>query len=548
MRRRSWLLCVVLMLWVLALGPPADAAICSGTVNFKTPDESVFASFGTIIFPNGSLTNNGDGTVSVVISGTGTVTQVNTAAPLNGGPITGLGTIGIADAAADGVTKGAATFTGADFTASAGVVSLNSATVARLSSSNTWGDGVKQTLNPNGTNAGLNVGSHTADPSSLANGDLWYNSTTNLLKAQINNVTTVLGAGGGAPTTAPYWTSSADGTLSAETNLALIPDGLLKHTVAGSVSTPARALPETDYMTPTGVGSVSGKRIEPRYQQLSAATGTPTAIDVGATGADIYHRLDIGTGTYILACPTGVPVNGQRVEFWLRPAGAAPTLQFTTGAGCFSPDAGLLLPTTTGDASTIVMYAFKYNSVANRFLYAGGTKATAPVAQPAPIRPYSAIPVTAGLVYGCVIDGDEMLCAADATTINADAIWRLGFQMPPVLDTGCTYKLQLDMKANAATGVMRINPKWNTWAPGVTRASLTLNPETVTPDSVTGAAGAGDTVTLGAGDTNQLIRITWILNASTVTAGQRIAMDLTFENASTTLAVQSGYLPSIICE
>lgn len=47
--------------------------------------------------------------------GSGTVTSIATSSPITGGTITGSGTIGISDAAADGSTKGAATFTAADF-------------------------------------------------------------------------------------------------------------------------------------------------------------------------------------------------------------------------------------------------------------------------------------------------------------------------------------------------------------------------------------------------------------------------------------------------
>lgn len=57
-------------------------------------------------------------------------------------------------------------------------------------------DGVKQTFNPDGTTAGFNVGSQAGDPSSLANGDLWYDSTNNTLDARINGSTVSLGAGG----------------------------------------------------------------------------------------------------------------------------------------------------------------------------------------------------------------------------------------------------------------------------------------------------------------------------------------------------------------
>lgn len=77
-------------------------------------------------------------------------------------------------------------------------------TMAGSTFANAWADGVKQTFNPNGTNAGVNVGSHTADPSSLENGDLWYNSTANELTARINGSNVALGAGGSSPTLAGY--------------------------------------------------------------------------------------------------------------------------------------------------------------------------------------------------------------------------------------------------------------------------------------------------------------------------------------------------------
>jgi hypothetical protein len=68
-----------------------------------------------------------------------------------------------------------------------------SGTIALTDAVNVWGDGIKQTFNPDGTNAGINVGAHTADPSALSNADIWYNSTSNQLKAQINGSTIVIG-------------------------------------------------------------------------------------------------------------------------------------------------------------------------------------------------------------------------------------------------------------------------------------------------------------------------------------------------------------------
>jgi hypothetical protein len=52
-------------------------------------------------------------------------------------------------------------------------------------------------FSPNATLAGLNVGSYAGNPSTLVNGDLYYDSVANALKARINGSTISLGAGGG---------------------------------------------------------------------------------------------------------------------------------------------------------------------------------------------------------------------------------------------------------------------------------------------------------------------------------------------------------------
>lgn len=76
---------------------------------------------------------------------------------------------------------------------------VNSPTIATptISGAITFPDGVRQTFNPDGTNAGINVGSQAGDPSAPSNGDIWYDSTNNTLDARINGATVNLGAGGG---------------------------------------------------------------------------------------------------------------------------------------------------------------------------------------------------------------------------------------------------------------------------------------------------------------------------------------------------------------
>jgi hypothetical protein len=62
-------------------------------------------------------------------------------------------------------------------------------TIPNQGTSNTFSAGAKQTVSHSSTTAGLNVGPVAGDPSSLANGDVWLNSTTNALNARVNGAT-----------------------------------------------------------------------------------------------------------------------------------------------------------------------------------------------------------------------------------------------------------------------------------------------------------------------------------------------------------------------
>lgn len=58
-------------------------------------------------------------------AGGGGITSITTTSPITGGVITTTGSIGIQDAAADGSTKGASTYTASDFNASSGNISID---------------------------------------------------------------------------------------------------------------------------------------------------------------------------------------------------------------------------------------------------------------------------------------------------------------------------------------------------------------------------------------------------------------------------------------
>ena len=65
---------------------------------------------------------------------------------------------------------------------------------AQKGSANTFSAGQKQTVSHSATTAGLNIGPVAGDPSGLANGDVWLNSTTNALNARVNGQTMPLNA------------------------------------------------------------------------------------------------------------------------------------------------------------------------------------------------------------------------------------------------------------------------------------------------------------------------------------------------------------------
>jgi hypothetical protein len=132
-----------------------------------------------------------------------------------------------------------------------------------------------------------------------------------------------------------------------------------------------------------------------------------------------------------------------------------------------------------------------------------------------------------------------------AASIAADSTLELDFVMPPAIPTG-TPTFRILCMANATSGAARINPKWVSVAAGVSPSGATPVAETVTPTSVAGAAGVGDTVTWGASDNDQLIDIRWTMNATTVpAANELVVVNLVFETASYTLAQVLTFKPMI---
>ena len=126
--------------WVLNLdGTPVDAITGSGTANEITYFTAgrVIASLPVATYPSLTELSYVKGVTSAIQTQlnakVGTGRNINTSTPLSGGgDLSADRTISIADAAADGTTKGAATFTAADFNSSSGLISIDYTSVQAI--------------------------------------------------------------------------------------------------------------------------------------------------------------------------------------------------------------------------------------------------------------------------------------------------------------------------------------------------------------------------------------------------------------------------------
>lgn len=179
----------------------------------------------------------------------------------------------------------------------------------------------------------LNIGGFGGDPGTLANGDIWYNSSTNILKARVNGSTVSLGSGTGTVTnTAGALTASGivigNGSADVKVVTGLTTDGVSKVVlgVAGG------AVGSVDYKNATS-GTIN-------VAPVTGALGTSNLLlpAVSSTIATIANVAN-PTGTVGTAA-----VNGSATTF-MRSDGApainltmAPTM---TGLWTFSNDTTL---------------------------------------------------------------------------------------------------------------------------------------------------------------------------------------------------------------
>ena len=172
-------------------------------------------------------------------------------------------------------------------------------TVAGIDVANAWADGVKQTFNPDATNAGINVGSVAGDPSTPANGDLWYDSTANELTARINGANVALGSGGGGGITIGTTTiTSGTNTRVLYNNSGVVGEYVITGTgnvmMSGSPTTTGRLTgADANFATAvtTGTGSTAGFEITANslttgngHEISSSSVSSGNVVSIAATG------------------------------------------------------------------------------------------------------------------------------------------------------------------------------------------------------------------------------------------------------------------------
>lgn len=157
------------------------------------------------------------------------------------------------------------------------------------------------------------------------------------------------------------------------------------------------------------------------------------------------------------------------------------------------------------------------------------------------ITPYSFYPVDAVRTFPNLHVGDGANSKQEQglgviASLDANAIWRLRFLLPPVLPSE-TMKLRLLALADAETGSAQVNPFWQKASPEDDPSSITL------------VAEGTSALTWSTGDDDVYKELKITLDAATAPSGNDvIVMDVNFITSGWTLSSISTWIPSIIWE
>ena len=336
----------------------SDLFLASGAlINFANGNAVITHSSGIITVSTGDLrvTTAGTNTASAVtVGGTQTLTNKTLASPSVTGNISAEATSllffggnyyryinGTGPATYDVTTDMVLTFNVQSLTDNRTVTWPDTAlTVAGINVANSWSAGVKQTFAPNGTTAGINVGSVAGDPSAPANGDLWYDSTANELTARINGANVALGSGGGGGITVGT-TTITSGTATR-----------LFYETAGNVVGQVSGV--TSDGTNVTAGSGNLRATSPRITTgINDANGNESILlTATASAVNEWTATNAATGGTVTLAATGDDANIP-INIWAKGTAAAAIAKFgTTGGWQLQVSNSIGIRVATVDAGT----------------------------------------------------------------------------------------------------------------------------------------------------------------------------------------------------
>ena len=313
----------------------------------------------------------------------------------------------------------------------------------------------------------------------------------------------------GASTAASYVTTQAEGGLSAEFNLGSLTTGLLKHSVAAGVSTPATAVAGTDYMNTTLASANIYVGNATNVTTAVAMSGDVAIDNTGATTIQV-NSVALGTDTtnnYVAtiadsgASEVTVSGSGSETAAVTLAIGSTITrdIEWDTWAEHPSLLSGQIL---VGNATNIT---------ANVTMSGDGTMSNAgalAVNDDSHAHTSTTLPATVSYL-GTAIDETEM-AFSDITTLNANTSQH-GF---------------LKKLSNTSTEFMNGQGNWATPAAGAHQSAKAEATGSQTTTSATYADMAGATVTITTGANPVLILFTCSVKNDTLDKNMYIIIDI----------------------
>lgn len=184
-------------------------------------------------------------------------------------------------------------------------------TLVKTSQSNTYSAGMKQIFTSDATTAGLSFGGVTADPSTLVNFDVWFNSTSNTMKYRANATTRIVANLDEAQTFTNKTISGASNTLSNIGNAALTNSSITIGSTAVSLGGTVTAFSGVTLNSPTfnttitwsdgtniAIGTTTGTKIgTATTQKIGFFNATPVVQQTGniITGLSTLGLIVSGT-------------------------------------------------------------------------------------------------------------------------------------------------------------------------------------------------------------------------------------------------------------